>query len=351
VVNFWQKSGAAQTVPCPALPLADPNSDSSTGTMVKTSRIEERLNAFRRQQRVQASSLIITVFGDVVMPRGGSIWLGSLISLLEPLGINERLIRTTVSRLADDQWLTSQTHGRRANYALTPSGLRRFEEASRHIYSAQPPMWDRRWRLILTVGKMPPRERDRIRKALFWQGFGQISPGCYLHPSADLSRAFDALMVEGLADSLQLLMPMVAAATHFGPSANDRDMVSQAWNLDGLAKAYLSFCKLYQPILETLRADVHGHLGGADALLLRILLIHDYRRLLLRDPELPAELAPAQWPGQPARMLCRELYLRLMPVSESYLDDAMQLADRTVPAALPMLSSRFQAEDLLTEPA
>jgi len=128
-------------------------------------------------------------------------------------------------------------------------------------------------------------------------------------------------------------------------------MVSQAWNLDGLAKAYLSFCKLYQPILEALRADVHGHLGGADALLLRILLIHDYRRLLLRDPELPAELAPAQWPGQPARMLCREIYLRLMPVSESYLDDAMQLADRTVPTALPMLSSRFQAEDLLTEPA
>ncbi|NBW01851.1 MAG: phenylacetic acid degradation operon negative regulatory protein PaaX, partial [Betaproteobacteria bacterium] len=53
--------------------------------MAQPSRIESRLNAFRRQQRMQAGSLIITVFGDVVMPRGGSIWLGSLIQLLSPL--------------------------------------------------------------------------------------------------------------------------------------------------------------------------------------------------------------------------------------------------------------------------
>ncbi|MBU3725839.1 MAG: phenylacetic acid degradation operon negative regulatory protein PaaX [Burkholderiaceae bacterium] len=300
---------------------------------------------------MQAGSLIITVFGDVVMPRGGSIWLGSLIQLLAPLDINERLIRTTVSRLADDQWLDSQAHGRRANYALTPAGLRRFEEASRHIYAAHAPLWDRRWRLILAVGEMDTRERDRVRKALFWQGFGMVSPGCYVHPSADLTAAFDALMVEGLADSLKKLMPMVAAESRFGPSATDNDMISRAWNLDGLARAYIAFCKQYQPILEFLRTNIRAATNGADALLLRILLIHDYRRLLLRDPELPAVLAPRDWPGQRARLLCRELYLRLLAPSEAYLDEAMQLADRSVPQALPMLSKRFQADDVLTESA
>lgn len=319
--------------------------------MAKPTPIEERINAFRKQQRMQAGSLIITVFGDVVMPRGGSIWLGSLIQLLAPLDINERLIRTTVSRLADDQWLNSQAQGRRANYALTPAGLRRFEEASRHIYAAHAPLWDRRWRLILTVGEMNARERDRVRKALFWQGFGMISPGCYVHPSADLTAAFDALLVEGLAESLKKLMPMVAAESRFGPSANDSDMVSKAWNLDELAKAYTGFCKQYQPILESLRADIHGAINGPTALLLRILLIHDYRRLLLRDPELPAVLAPRDWPGQRARLLCRELYRRLLPPSEAYLNEAMQLADRSVPNALPMLSARFQGDDLLAESA
>lgn len=319
--------------------------------MAKLSPIEERLNAFRRQQRMQAGSIIITVFGDVVMPRGGSIWLGSLIELLAPLDINERLIRTTVSRLAEDQWLNSQAHGRRANYALTPAGLRRFEEASRHIYAAHAPMWDRRWRLILTVGGMDARERGRVRKALFWQGFGMISPDCYVHPSADLAAAFDALLVEGLEDSLKKLMPMVAAESRFGPSASDGDMVSRAWNLEGLAKSYLGFCKQYQPILDSLRADIHGSIQGPAALLLRILLIHDYRRLLLRDPELPAVLAPRDWPGQRARLLCRELYRRLLTPSEAYLDQAMRLADSSVPTALPMLTQRFRGDDLLAESA
>lgn len=318
--------------------------------MPRLSCIEERLNAFRQQQRMQAGSLIITVFGDVVMPRGGSIWLGSLIELLSALDINERLIRTTVARLADDKWLNSSAHGRRANYALTASGLRRFEEASRHIYAAHAPTWDRRWRLILTVGEMGARERDRVRKALFWQGFGMISPGCFVHPSADLTATLDALLVDGLSESLGKLMPMVAAETHFGPSATDHDIVSRAWNLEELAKSYLGFCKQYQPILESLRTDTHGLISDMNALLLRILLIHDYRRLLLRDPELPAVLAPQDWLGQKARLLCRELYLRLVPPSEAFLDKTMQLADRTVPKALPMLSQRFKSDDPLIGP-
>ena len=89
----------------------------------------------------------MSVFGDVVLPRGGRIWLGSLIKLLEPLQINERLIRTSVFRLAKEEWLRTEPHGRRSDYLLTPTGLRRFEEASRHIYASNHLAWDRRWRL------------------------------------------------------------------------------------------------------------------------------------------------------------------------------------------------------------
>ncbi|MCX7742379.1 MAG: phenylacetic acid degradation operon negative regulatory protein PaaX, partial [Tepidimonas sp.] len=42
----------------------------------------ERIAAFARQDRVQAGSLIVTVFGDAVLPRGARLWLGSLIELL-----------------------------------------------------------------------------------------------------------------------------------------------------------------------------------------------------------------------------------------------------------------------------
>src|SRR5574343_783484 len=160
---------------------------------------QQRLEDFRQQDRVQAGSLIISVFGDAVLPRGSRIWLGSLIELLEPLGLNERLVRTSVFRLAKEEWLRTEAFGRRRDYVLTPSGHRRFEEASRHIYASHAPLWDRRWRLILVVGELDPKMREQVRRALFWQGFGALGADCFVHPSAELSSVMDTLITEGLA--------------------------------------------------------------------------------------------------------------------------------------------------------
>ncbi len=309
--------------------------------------IKTRLDDFRQQRRVQAGSLIISVFGDAILPRGGRIWLGSLIRLLEPLELNERLVRTSVFRLAKEEWLRTETVGRRADYVLTNSGRRRFEEASRHIYASHAPLWDRRWRLILAVGELEPKERERVRQALFWQGFGVLGSDCFVHPSADLTAAFDALVAEGLGDQLDRLMPLLAADSRSGLSANDADLVRRAWNLEALAEAYSGFVAAYLPILAELRRDRQAEVDAESAFLLRTLLIHDYRRLLLRDPELPEVLLPADWPGQKARLLCKELYRRLIVPSEHHLDQLLQLADGAVPEADPMLVERFPTDDPL----
>lgn len=290
---------------------------------------------------MQAGSLIITVFGDAILPRGSKIWLGSLIRLLEPLQLSERLIRTSVFRLAKEEWLRAETIGRRADYALTPSGLRRFEEASRHIYASHAPLWDRRWRLILVVGELEAKVLDRVRRALFWQGFGVLGAACFVHPSAELPRVLDALVAEGLASASGALLPLVAADSRSALSASDADLVRRAWNLGGLAEAYSQFVATYQPILDQLRRDQLTGVSEQDAFLLRILLIHEYRRLLLRDPELPDVLLPAGWPGQKARLLCKELYNRLGPLSNRHLDQMLCLADGTVPPLDPTLPERF----------
>ena len=70
--------------------------------------IDTLLERFRQKSRVQARALITSVFGDAVLPRGGRVWLGSLIQLLAPLDINERLVRTTVFRLVKEEWLQAE---------------------------------------------------------------------------------------------------------------------------------------------------------------------------------------------------------------------------------------------------
>ncbi|MDO8304101.1 MAG: hypothetical protein Q7T18_12770, partial [Sedimentisphaerales bacterium] len=70
--------------------------------------IQKHLAEFRQQSRIKAGSLIISVFGDAVVPRGGRIWLGSLIGLLEPLQLSDRLIRTSIFRLVKDEWMYSE---------------------------------------------------------------------------------------------------------------------------------------------------------------------------------------------------------------------------------------------------
>lgn len=306
--------------------------------------IQNRLDAFRQLRRAQAGSLIISVFGDAILPRGGRIWLGSLIRLLEPLEVNERLIRTSVFRLAKDEWLCTETCGRRANYALTAAGRRRFDEASRHIYASHAPCWDHRWRLILVVGELAPKMREKLRRALFWQGFGVLGD-CFVHPGAELPAVMEALVAEGLADALGALLPLLAADARSVRSASDAELVGRAWDLGGLAEAYGGFVAVYQGILADLQDERAGEISEQDAFLLRTLLIHDYRRLLLRDPELPEVLLPVGWPGEQARRLCQALYKRLAPLSSRYLDKFLCLADGSFPPVDTSLAERFPMPD------
>ena len=306
--------------------------------------VQHLIESFRERQRVKAGSLIISVFGDAVLPRGGEIWLGGLINLLAPLDLNERLIRTTVFRLVKDEWLTTQTQGRRTDYKLSASGRRRFEEASKQIHAAHAPLWDNRWRLVMLVSELAPKDRERLRRAFYWQGFGEINANCFIHPSAHLTAAFDALRVDGMAHVLPSLMPLVAMNPRLDQSANDADMVHSAWDLAQLSESYTEFVKTYKGILEALRKAKKSNIDDESAFLTRTLLIHDFRRLLLRDPELPDVLLPAKWPGQTARVLTKELYQRLLAPSERHLNNYLVLANGEAPPASDLVFHRFESE-------
>src|SRR5690242_1836566 len=134
----------------------------------------------------RARSLVITVWGDALAPHGGEAWLAGLIPLLAPLGINERLTRTSVFRLARDGWLAAETQGRHSRYRLTAEGRARFEAAYRRIYAPPPGDWSGEWEIVID----PPlaasaAERARLRDELRWDGFGTLASGLYVRPRID----------------------------------------------------------------------------------------------------------------------------------------------------------------------
>src|SRR5262249_25456852 len=55
------------------------------------------LDRFRASRPVRAWSLIVTLYGDAIVPRGGSLWLGSLTDIMAPVGLRARPRRRGVA--------------------------------------------------------------------------------------------------------------------------------------------------------------------------------------------------------------------------------------------------------------
>jgi phenylacetic acid degradation operon negative regulatory protein len=300
--------------------------------------ISQSLDRLLREQPPRATSLTISVFGDAVAPHGGRIWLGSLIRWLAPFGINPRAVRTAVQRLSQDSWFRTRSVGRRSDYLLTEVSRQRFADAERKIYAAEPPAWDGSWCIVvLSHGGLSAARRDAARRELRWHGFGELSPAVLVHPSPELAELVMALRALGLERAAIVLraqnMPGLPSERH-----RLRELVSSAWDLGDLAGRYSSYVRHLRPILERVRNELPD---AALCFRLRVFAIHEYRRILLRDPELPAELLPADWVGGGARALCAELYRLVAERAEQYVQTSGETAAGPLPEPAPAYYRRF----------
>ena len=262
-------------------------------------------------------SVVITVFGDAVVPRGGAISLATLTEIFQGMGVAEGAVRTAMSRLSADGWLERRRQGRNSFYQLAAKGEATFAEAAARIYGAQPASSLPRFRLVLA-------DRGEARTALLQAGFGQAQPGLWMAPEGVKVPAAAADAITVLADASQ---------------EDARRLAAQCWPLEELAETYRHFVAAFAPLARWLE---QGHaLAGLDALVARVLLIHEYRRAVLRHPPLPRGLLPAAWAGDAARSLCASLYRGLMPASEAWLDAHAVRAEGPLPAAGAGLAARF----------
>ncbi len=289
------------------------------------------LRHFRAQRPLRGGSLLITIFGDAIAPRGGAVTLGSLIRLAAPFGLTERLVRTSVARLARDGWLVAKRSGRRSEYRLTRGGGERFAEATRRIYGESSRAWDGNWTLVV----LPARgsRRAQLREDLKWLGFGQLNPSLFAHPGCTPAEARNWLRnVRGAEDALLLL----GGGSEL---AHDRRLASSGWDLKDLAHRYRRFVASFAPVESALRSV--AAIPPDTAFLVRTLLIHEYRKIHLRDPLLPPALLPSNWVGASAYEVCRRLYARVLPAAESYLSVTAHQLHRPLPAANSAAHARF----------
>jgi phenylacetic acid degradation operon negative regulatory protein len=286
---------------------------------------------FRRQRPLRGGSLIVTILGDSIMPRGGAIALGSLIRLAAPFGLSERLVRTASARLAQDGWVQARRSGKLSEYRLTASGADRFAEATQRIYSGPSAPWTERWTLVV-LPRMRAAERRAMRDDLTWLGFGELSPGVFAHPEIAPNSATAPDAKPRLPDGV-----LVFEASLAGSEA-PHVLVRLGWDLAALASRYQRFVRRFEDVIASLR---HASADPQTAFVLRTLLIHEYRKLHLRDPLLPQRLLPAHWPGTRAAQLCREIYMRVFEQSEAHLSAAAARLDGPLAPPDPSIMTRF----------
>jgi len=259
---------------------------------------------------ITAGSFIVTVYGDVVVPRGEVLWIGSLIAICARIGISENLVRTAVSRLVAAGRLEGERVGRRSFYRLAPAARAEFADAARLLYARPRPSGD--W-LVMLHPDMPEGLARRHRMA-------RMGGDLWICPARD-----------DLPDGGGLVLRAVPLA-----GTDQLPRLAGFWDLEALAQGYRMVLDRFGPLAA---AD----LSAEDALIARLLQVHLYRGVLLRDPGLPPEALPPGWPGTDAQSLFRDLYTALTPLAEAHVARVMEGEDGPLPEATSRTQARLSA--------
>ncbi len=102
-------------------------------------------------------------------------------------------------------------------------------------------------------------------------------------------------------------------------------MVRRVWDLEALGTAYQGWLASARAMLGPLGPDA----SDADAFAARSRLVHDWRKFLFVDPNLPDQLLPADWPGRVAARYFDEQAVLLLPAANRFIDSCLDPDERS----------------------
>ena len=248
--------------------------------------------SLRPRSGSSATSQLLTILGELVLPAGGEVWTRTVIEALGALGIESKNARQALARSADDGVIRSERVGRHARWALTSSGRALLSEGAERIYGfgAALEEWDGRWVVVTcSVPEDQRAKRGRLRTQLGFLGFGFLSAGVAVSPHHDRETAAADVLRE-----LELEPHAVVWRAEVGALVGAHEVLRRGWDLDGLADRYRNFI-----------ADIEQERprSPAESFAALVRLVHEWRRFPFVDPELPASLLPGDWPGRTAKAL------------------------------------------------
>lgn len=268
-----------------------------------------------------ARSLLLTILGEYVLPRGEAVWQETLVGALVSVGYTQPAARQALARSVRDGWLETSRHGRRARVSLSSRTLGLLRTGAERIYSfGSPWRWDGRWLvLVLRVPEARREVRHQVRTRLAWAGLGSMGGGVWLTPHVEREAELrEAIREAPAAEATSFVAELGSMGTPIAVAA-------AAWDLDQVRAQYEAFIEDFAAIRPS---------SGEAFFLARTLLVHAWRKFPLLDPDLPSELLPAGWPRRRAHDLFTGRHARwAAPANDHFEELELGRAPRAARAA------------------
>jgi phenylacetic acid degradation operon negative regulatory protein len=227
-------------------------------------------------------ALMLTFLGIYLLGTGAAVCSGSVIEVFRRVGVSQEATRSTLTRMVHRDLLARHRRGRSMYYGLTPRSTAVLRSGHDRVWQAGVVNrdWDGTWTMLgFSLPEHWRSQRHELRSRLIWAGFGRLQSGMWISPSrADVPALVGGL---GLDPYLNSFTARTAAPTQ------DAEIVRGAFDIPGIAARYHGFLDRWDGRSAHPRDD-----------LAKQLVLHaDWLQLIRKDPRLPAQLLPGDWPA------------------------------------------------------
>lgn len=254
---------------------------------------------------MEVRSAFFTIYGDYIGKENGCITMAELCELLASLNYTEEAVKAAIYRMRHEKIVVSNKIDGKTYYTLTKQGMEKLEMGLQRTFNgSNREEWNGKWFvLIYSLPEKERRLRDRLRREITWLGFGQLTPGTWISPynlQEDIKRILNHYCIAGYVHFFE--------SAHLGPG-DAQALIYQAWDFEYMNVQYKGFIKTFLSRFQNYAEDWDYKRKFAE----RVLLVHEYRKFLHIDPQLPSRLLPVGWQGEEARQLFRDYYEKLTP--------------------------------------